>query len=91
MRLRPIAFGTGICGPAQPALDLLGKIIGLGYDFLMAEIVNLNRFRKSKSRAEKRREGDENAAKFGRSKVVKILENTRLDKEKRDLDGHELE
>lgn len=57
----------------------------------MAEIVNLNRFRKSKSRAEKRREGDENAAKFGRSKVVKILENTRLDKEKRDLDGHELE
>lgn len=57
----------------------------------MAEIVNLNHFRKSKARADKRREADENAVKFGRTKVDKTLEKARQDKEKRDLDGHERE
>lgn len=57
----------------------------------MAEIVNLNRFRKSKTRTEKRREGNENAVKFGLSKAEKNLDTAKKDKENRDLDGHALE
>ena len=58
---------------------------------LMAEIVNLNRFRKEKARADKKAQADENAAKFGRSKAEKTkdratseLEIFRLDQHKRD-------
>lgn len=57
----------------------------------MAEIVNLNRFRKNKRRAEKRQEADENAVKFGRSKAEKELDQAQQSKAERDLDGHELE
>ncbi|WP_299922094.1 DUF4169 family protein [uncultured Pelagimonas sp.] len=57
----------------------------------MAEIVNLNQFRKQKSRDAKRQEADENATKFGRSKTQKTLEKSKQDKAKRDLDGHERE
>ena len=57
----------------------------------MAEIINLNRFRKNKRRAEKRQEADENAVKFGRSKAEKELDQARQSKADRDLDGHELE
>lgn len=57
----------------------------------MAEIINLNRFRKHKRRAEKRQEADENAVKFGRSKAEKELDQARQSKADRDLDGHELE
>ncbi|MDE3078855.1 MAG: DUF4169 family protein [Paracoccaceae bacterium] len=37
----------------------------------MAEIVNLTRARKAQARVKKRAEGDENAAKFGRTKAQK--------------------
>ncbi|SMX28311.1 hypothetical protein TRP8649_02427 [Pelagimonas phthalicica] len=57
----------------------------------MAEIINLNRFRKNKRRAEKRQEADENAVKFGRSKAEKELDQAQQSKADRDLDGHELE
>ncbi|MBO9464693.1 DUF4169 family protein [Tropicibacter sp. R15_0] len=57
----------------------------------MAEIINLNRFRKNKRRAEKRQEADENAVKFGRSKAEKELDQAQQTKADRDLDGHELE
>ncbi|KCV81799.1 hypothetical protein ATO10_10650 [Actibacterium atlanticum] len=55
----------------------------------MSNVTNLNQFRKSKARAAKRAQGDENAAKFGRSKSERELEKARADKTRRDLDGHE--
>ncbi|SMX44634.1 DUF4169 family protein [Maliponia aquimaris] len=57
----------------------------------MAQPVNLNRFRKQKARADKRREGDANAVKHGLSKAEKDLGRARADKARRDLDGHEKE
>ena len=55
----------------------------------MAGVVNLNRFRKEKARAEKRAEADANAAKHGRTKAEKALDKARAAKAARDLDGHE--
>lgn len=63
----------------------------MGYHATMAKIVNLSRARKSRARDEKRRKGDENAAKFGRTKARKGLEDARAEKARRDLDGHERE
>lgn len=57
----------------------------------MARVVNLNRVRKQKAREDKRRTGDENAARFGRTGAQKALEQARKDKETRDLDGHRKE
>lgn len=57
----------------------------------MSTPVNLNRYRKQKARADKRREGDANAARHGLSKADKTLAKARVDKAKRDLDGHETE
>ncbi len=57
----------------------------------MSKIVNLSQRRKQRARAEKRQAGDENAAKHGRGKAQKALEQARNDKQKRDLDGHERE
>ena len=37
----------------------------------MADVVNLNRFRKNRLRAEKAREAEENRAKYGRTKSEK--------------------
>ncbi len=57
----------------------------------MAEIVNLRAARKAAERQKARAKGDENAAKFGRTKAEKDLEKARADKARRDLDGHERE
>ena len=54
----------------------------------MAEIVNLRTARKAKEREKSRATGDENAAKFGRTKAEKNLEKARAEKARRDLDGH---
>ena len=54
----------------------------------MAKLVNLNKARKARTRQEKRRQADENAVKFGRSKARKSLEEARADKARRDLDSH---
>lgn len=60
----------------------------------MAEITNLNRYRKAKARADHRRQGDENALRFGRTKAQKQSEADagdlaarRLDQHRRDDDG----
>ncbi|NCX83982.1 MAG: DUF4169 family protein [Rhodobacteraceae bacterium] len=42
----------------------------------MAEIINLNRARKTKTRAEKRKIADQNAQKFGRTKGIPSLART---------------
>lgn len=54
----------------------------------MGKPVNLNRFRKTQARAEQKARADENAVKFGRSKLEKDLEEARAAKARRDLDGH---
>ncbi|MBE9635730.1 DUF4169 family protein [Salipiger mangrovisoli] len=57
----------------------------------MSNVINLNRFRKDRARAEKRAQADENAARHGRSKAEKQREATEAAKTARDLDGHRLE
>lgn len=57
----------------------------------MSKVTNLNRFRKDKARAEKRAQGDANAARFGRTKADKALTQAQADKAARDLDGHRKE
>lgn len=54
----------------------------------MTAIINLRQAKKLRDRAEKRAAGDENAARFGRSKGQKNLEKARTDKERADLDSH---
>ena len=54
----------------------------------MSKPINLNQARKAKARAEKRAKGDENAAKFGRSKAQKATEAADRDRAIRTLDQH---
>ncbi|QYZ70611.1 DUF4169 family protein [Neotabrizicola shimadae] len=54
----------------------------------MAEIVNLRQAKKQAARKAARVKGDENAAKFGRSKAERVLQEARAEKAARDLDGH---
>ena len=54
----------------------------------MSEPVNLNRYRKAKTRAEKKARADENAVKFGRTKAQKSIEKARADKAKSIIDLH---
>ena len=54
----------------------------------MSTVVNLNRFRKRKARAEKERQAEENRAKYGRRKVDVAMEKAELKKREAFLDGH---
>ncbi len=54
----------------------------------MSTPVNLNRFRKSRDRAEKDAKAEENRVKFGRTKAEKQLDKAAEDKARRHLDGH---
>ncbi|WP_297341389.1 DUF4169 family protein [Pseudophaeobacter sp.] len=54
----------------------------------MGKPVNLNRYRKTQARAEDKARADQNAVKFGRSKLEKSLQEARAAKAKRDLDSH---
>jgi len=54
----------------------------------MGKPVNLNRYRKTQARAEDKARADQNAVKFGRSKLEKSLDEARAAKAKRDLNGH---
>ena len=54
----------------------------------MAEVVSLARTRKERERLKKRVEADANAAKFGRTKAQRALEDQTAEKARRDLDGH---
>lgn len=54
----------------------------------MADIVNLNRFKKQKARADKQARAQENAVKYGRSKAEKDLDKARTAQEVQRLDGH---
>lgn len=54
----------------------------------MAEIINLNRTRKTKTRAEKRKIADQNAHKFGRTKGEKKRDVVIAAKVKDHVDQH---
>ncbi len=54
----------------------------------MSKVTNLNQIRKQKARADRRAEADANAAKFGRTKAQKALEQAQADKARRELDRH---
>ena len=54
----------------------------------MSTPINLNKVRKSRARAEKRAQADENAVRFGRTKAEKTRAQVDLAKQARDLDGH---
>jgi len=53
----------------------------------MAKVTNLNHFRKTKARADKKARADENSVKFGRTKAQKSAEQKITDLNKRRLDG----
>lgn len=55
----------------------------------MEKPINLNKARKTRARATKRLEADENAVKFGRTRAEKAREKAEAEKRDRDLDGHE--
>ena len=56
----------------------------------MSNIINLNKARKKKTRAEQDKAADENRVKFGRTKFDKNATKRDTDKAKRLLDGHEI-
>ncbi len=57
----------------------------------MGKPVNLNRYRKEKARAEKKARADQNSVAFGRSKAEKEVLQKQQDKQRSDLDNHELD
>ncbi len=57
----------------------------------MAEIINLNRARKTKERVEKRKIADQNAQKFGRTKGEKKRDDVIATKAKNSVDQHKLD
>ena len=54
----------------------------------MADLFNLNRFRKQKARAEKEAEAAENRVRFGRTKAEKKAEAQEAARKARLLEGH---
>ncbi len=57
----------------------------------MAEVVNLRTVKKQAARKAARAKGDENAAKFGLTRVEKDRQKAEAEKAARDLAGHKRE
>lgn len=57
----------------------------------MAEIINLNRFRKKKAAAERKATAAAKRAKCGRSKAEKSREHAERERREGGLDGHEID
>ena len=57
----------------------------------MAEIVNLNKFRKSSTRGEEKSRASENRAKFGRTKTEKARDRQVAERREKGLTGRKLE
>ena len=57
----------------------------------MASIVNLNKFRKAKKRAEERQRATRNLASDGRSKRERRVETAERNRAARELDGKKLD
>lgn len=57
----------------------------------MAEIVNLNRFRKQRERDAARRTADENRVAHGRTKAERSKARAEAEKAAKDLDGKQID
>lgn len=57
----------------------------------MADLVNLNRFRKEKARAGKAAKAEENRVRFGRTKAEKLAAKREAEIAEERLDGHRRE
>ncbi|KPU84245.1 amidase [Marinosulfonomonas sp. PRT-SC04] len=57
----------------------------------MADIVNLNRARKTLAREDAKAQADANAVKFGRTKASRIAEAAQSDMARKMLDQHEMD
>lgn len=57
----------------------------------MGEIVNLNRWRKTKAKEDKARQADANRVAFGRTKAQKDAERKLAEQAARELDGKQME
>ncbi|MBC7139318.1 MAG: DUF4169 family protein [Defluviimonas sp.] len=57
----------------------------------MTRIINLRQARKQRARSEAQAEAAARAARFGRSKAERLLEEARAQKAREALDGHRLE
>jgi len=56
----------------------------------MGEVVNLNRFRKARAKAEQTQQAEENRIRHGRGKAEKRETSSERDRNDRDLDGKKL-
>ncbi len=57
----------------------------------MTNVVNLNRFRKKKARADKEKQAEENRAKYGRTKGEKAKYKRDMEKLANHVEGHKRE
>jgi len=57
----------------------------------MADLINLNRFRKARTRAEEVKKAEENRSRFGRTKEQKRRDETEQAQKSKDLDGKKLD
>ncbi|HLN23384.1 MAG TPA: DUF4169 family protein [Patescibacteria group bacterium] len=57
----------------------------------MAEVINLNRFRKARTREDEARQADENRVRFGRTKAEKQQDQAEADRSAKDLDGKKVD
>ena len=58
---------------------------------MAADVVNLNRARKAKARAEKDNKAAENRARFGRTKFERVREGATKKRMRRELDGKKVD
>jgi hypothetical protein len=56
----------------------------------MGEVVNLNRFRKARAKAEKEQQAEQNRLRHGRPKAEKRQTESERERGERDLDGKKL-
>jgi hypothetical protein len=61
------------------------------YEQPMAEIVNLNRFRKAQKRQEETRQAEANRAKFGRTKTEKENDRRAEERRRQEIDDKKLD
>lgn len=57
----------------------------------MGEVVNFNKFKKAKTKADKTQRAEENRAKFGRTKAEKALDEHVQSTHQRTVDAHKRE
>lgn len=72
------------------ATIIYGIVAGQGNEE-MAEIVNLNRYRKARNKERARADAEENRVRHGRTKVEKRRDTNERDDKTRSLDGARLE